>query len=197
MGPESCNEQYFTSWRYDCDSPQKYVSTQSGCKTDMLCVASLLCIILQTCRDACIDTPTLKLCLPGTPHTVTASQGMAAKTLAEVIVAVPQLRTACSNAVSDGTQGSGIKLMRLVCKQLGTVMLGVVQSYTLQLNKGGAGLDEQMSLLQDARLSCLRVVVTDDAIGGLFFGTMVGRKRRTVLLQNSAKRSPRPLARGN
>ncbi|MEW5311985.1 MAG: hypothetical protein WDW38_003651 [Sanguina aurantia] len=85
--------------------------------------------------------------------------------LAEVISAVPQLGISCSTVLTDGTSGSGVKLLRLVSKQLRASMLGVLQGYTLQLNGSGAGLEDQMGLLQHARLSRLLVVVTDDANG--------------------------------
>lgn len=109
------------------------------------------------------------------PDTPRSFHGMkAGMNLAEVISAVPQLGISCSTVLTDGTSGSGVKLLRLVSKQLRASMLGVLQGYTLQLNGSGAGLEDQMGLLQHARLSRLLVVVTDDANGGLFVVIEIG-----------------------
>lgn len=87
-------------------------------------------------------------------------------TLGEVITAVPQLGTACSLALTHvDTPGSGIKLMRLLSKQLSTAMLGAVQGYTLHLDGSGGRLLNQTAFLHGIRLSCLRVVVTEDSKG--------------------------------
>lgn len=83
---------------------------------------------------------------------------MAPKTLGDVISAVPKLWSSCSIALADGNLGSGIKLMRLVSKQLRTAMLCTVQGYTLDFTESGVGLLNRFSLLQDTRLSLLRVV---------------------------------------
>lgn len=85
--------------------------------------------------------------------------------LCQAITAVPQLGTSCSLILTDGTPGSGIKLMRLVSKQLRLAMMSVVQGYTLNLNGSGAGLLEKMTVLQSSRLSCLRVSVLRSSIG--------------------------------
>lgn len=51
--------------------------------------------------------------------------------------------------------------MRLVNKQLRLSMVHVVQGYTLRLNGVGTDHLTQMSVLQGAKLSCLRIVVTE------------------------------------
>lgn len=85
-------------------------------------------------------------------------------TLDEVVRVVPQLGILCSNVLMGAAPGSGIKTMRLVNKQLRLSMLHVVQGYTLRLN--GAPLHlmsffKQMSVLQGAKLSRLRIVVKE------------------------------------
>lgn len=93
-------------------------------------------------------------------------QDMVPTTLAEAIAAVPQLGNKCSSVLTDGGTGSGLKSMRLISKQIRAAMLGVVQGYTLTLDGGAAGMMSELSLLQGARLSCLRVVVIQGADGG-------------------------------
>lgn len=89
-------------------------------------------------------------------------------TLGGAIAAVPQLGSTCSLALADGDPGSGIKLLRLVSKQMRTAMVSVVQGYTLCLDGSGASLLNEMGLLQDTRLSRLCVIVTDDTDGESF-----------------------------
>lgn len=90
---------------------------------------------------------------------------MAGPTFAGTILAVPELASICSIAMTDGTPGSGTKLMRLVSKQLRSAMLGTVRSFALVLDGSGVGMMQQMTVLQDTRLSCLRVLVIDDTEG--------------------------------
>lgn len=88
-------------------------------------------------------------------------------TLDEVISAIPQLGMACSAVLTIAVPGSGLKLMRLVSRQMSTVMLGMVQGYTLQLDGRSPGLFTQMALLALTRMSHLRVVVSDRTAGEL------------------------------
>lgn len=92
------------------------------------------------------------------------------RTLDGIVSAVPQLGDACSSVMNKvcrngAIPGSGLKLMRLVNKQLSMAMLGTVQGYTLKLDGRSAGLMVEMALLERTRLSHLRVVVTEDAVG--------------------------------
>lgn len=93
-------------------------------------------------------------------------------TLEGTIAAVPQLGSSCSKVLEDffGVPGSGIKLMRLVSKQLRVAMLGMVQGYTLLLNGSGEQLLKEMALFQNTRLSCLRVIVSHERHGELVTG---------------------------
>lgn len=87
-------------------------------------------------------------------------------TFCSTISAVPCLGSSCSSALSiDGIPGSGLKLMRLVNRQLRAIMLDVVQGFTLHLDGRATGLLEQMNLLGGTQLTNLRVVVKDDYNG--------------------------------
>lgn len=85
--------------------------------------------------------------------------------LGDTISAVSQLGEACSAVLATAGAGSGLKVMRLVSRQLSTAMLSVVQGYTLQLDGRSAGLLNEMALLESTRMSHLRVVVTQDQCG--------------------------------
>lgn len=89
--------------------------------------------------------------------------------LAEAITAVPELGNLCSSVLTDYVPGSGLKTLRLVNKQISAAMLRVVQGYTLSLDGSFTGLPKEISLLQDARLSVLRVVVPKHTAGRLCF----------------------------
>lgn len=90
-------------------------------------------------------------------------------TLHGVISIVPQLGVACGAVLNTAAPGSGLKLMRLVSKQLSIAMMDVVQGYTLRLDAASDGLVKEMALLARlrARLFYLRVVVTENVGGGL------------------------------
>lgn len=89
-------------------------------------------------------------------------------TLGDAITAVPQLGISCSSILTDPyVPGSGMKLMRLISKQLRTAMLGVVQGYTLNLNGKAVTLMDEMALLQKAELIRLCVRVTHGSEGEL------------------------------
>lgn len=93
------------------------------------------------------------------PYRVTADMSA----LGRLISAVPRLGMACSAILTVAVPGSGLKLMRLVSKKLSSAMLGVVQRYTLQLD-GRSGCIRTFALLQQTRLTHLRVVVSDPKI---------------------------------
>lgn len=82
-------------------------------------------------------------------------------TLGHVIAAVPQLANACSSAMTTvgDIPGFGLKLMRLVNKQLGSAMLGVVSGYTLTLDGEALLSDKELSFLAATKLSYLRARV--------------------------------------
>lgn len=84
-------------------------------------------------------------------------------TLCEAMTASPQLRSSCIRVVNQDQEdpGKGIKLLRLVSKQLRSVMLSEVRGYTLNIDGEGSGPISQMSLLEGANcsLDCLRVVI--------------------------------------
>lgn len=102
---------------------------------------------------------------------------------------VPQLRAICSSALStDGIPGSGLKLLRLVSRNLRKAMLGVIQSYTLQLDGRATRLLNQMNLLESTRLSHLQVVVTDDYHGEQHLG--VGELVSGISLRSLLYSSP-------
>lgn len=86
-------------------------------------------------------------------------------TLFGAISAVPTLGSRCSSVLTDGVPGSGLKTMRLVSKQIRAAMLDAVTGYTLRLNGSAQSLMNEMGMLQGTKLSCLRVVVMDDADG--------------------------------
>lgn len=101
---------------------------------------------------------------------------MAPTTLAEAITAVPQLRSSCILVLTcpQDASGTGIKLLRLVSKQLCNAMLGAVRGYTLTLD--GSRMIDKIALLQGVQLSCLRVVVTAaNNSGGLVVGKVCGK----------------------
>lgn len=88
-------------------------------------------------------------------------------TIGSVVSAVPYLGTSCNSALAtEGIPGSGLKLMRLVSRQLRTSMLDLVQGYTLHLDGKATGLVDQKTLLESTRLTHLRVEVTDQYDGG-------------------------------
>lgn len=83
---------------------------------------------------------------------------------------VSELGIACSVILSTKLPGSGLKLMRLVSKQLSIAMMALVQSYTVKIDGCGTGLmGMEMALLKYSRtrLSHLRVVITDNTAGRL------------------------------
>lgn len=89
-------------------------------------------------------------------------------TFDDAMCGVPKLRELCKTVMTGAIPGSGIKLLRLVSKQLGVAMLGPVQAYTLTLD-GHAGSDtflHQMSLLESTLLTRLRVTFVDNTTGG-------------------------------
>lgn len=87
-------------------------------------------------------------------------------TFGSTVSAVPHLGNICSSALTSGDiPGSGLRIMRLVNRQLRIAMLEVVQGYTLHLHGRTTDLLDQINLLESTRLSQLRVVVTDDADG--------------------------------
>lgn len=91
-------------------------------------------------------------------------------TLDGVISVVPQLGIACSAILTTSIAGSGLKLMRLVSRQLSIAMMDRVQGYTLKLSPFSDSLMEvEITMLarSRARLLHLQVVVTADVVGGL------------------------------
>lgn len=94
-------------------------------------------------------------------------------TLGAAVAAVPQLGEACSLVLTYDRPGSGLKVMRLVCKDLCTAMLGVVRGYSLHLDGRAAGLENQITLLESTRLTHLCVAV---------FADREGKKRRQSII---------------
>lgn len=88
-------------------------------------------------------------------------------TLDDATSAVPELRNRCSSVLTEACPGSGLKTMRLVSKQVGVAMLSAVTAYTLSLDGSNVGLMDELRLLQNTKLSRLRVVVTKDTYGKL------------------------------
>lgn len=85
---------------------------------------------------------------------------METPTLSQVMVAVPQLATTCGLAQTGGESlGFGIKLLRLVSKQMRIAMLSVVRGYTLTLSGTTLSLTDEMTVLQSSKLSRLHVKV--------------------------------------
>lgn len=90
---------------------------------------------------------------------------VAPTTLGLAVFKVPQLRSICSTVLATDVPGSGLKVMRLVCKQLCKAMLREVQGYCLTLD--GKTLDMcEMSFLQSTSMSYLRVNFTAHMNGG-------------------------------
>lgn len=98
---------------------------------------------------------------PKVPHEATISLGAA-------IAAVPQLGEACISILTDTRPGSGLKVMRLVCKELQAAMLGVVRGYTLCLDGRADGLADQMKFLKSTSLTHLRISIITDCGGERF-----------------------------
>lgn len=92
---------------------------------------------------------------------------MALTTLDATFSAVPELRNRCSSVLANDSPGSGLKLLRLVSRQIRTAMLAVVEGYTLSLDGSNIGLMDELSLLQSTKLSRVRVIVTKDTYGEL------------------------------
>lgn len=104
----------------------------------------------------------------------------ACTTLEGLISIVPELGMACSMASTVSVPGSGLKLMRLVSRQLSIDMMAVVKGYTLNLDGCSTGVMEQLALLQRTRcrLSHLRVVVTEKSFGRF----IIPAKQHSVVL---------------
>lgn len=93
---------------------------------------------------------------------------MAFTTFGGAIAAVPTLANQCSLVLTDQAQGSGLKALRLVSKQIRAAMLEAVTGYTLRLDGNAHSLMKEMGMLQTAKLAYLRVVVMDGTDGGFY-----------------------------
>lgn len=96
---------------------------------------------------------------PKQPHEEPISLGAA-------IAAVPQLGEACNFVLSDSTPGLGLKVMRLVCKELQVAMLGVIRGYSLCLDGRADGLADQLKFLESTSLTHLRIAIITECGGG-------------------------------
>lgn len=92
---------------------------------------------------------------------------IAATTLASAISAFPELGQICSTALDRDTPSSGLKIMRMVSKDMRTAMLGVVQGYEMTLDGRAADLLAEIIFLQGTSLSQLIVGVTGRPNGEL------------------------------
>lgn len=81
-------------------------------------------------------------------------------TLGAAICAVPHLGSLCSSILDTKDPGSGIKIMRLVNKQLRTAMLRVMKGYTLIMDDKATDLMSEMCLLRCTTLVKLLVKIT-------------------------------------
>lgn len=156
---------YFTCVSYHIHRltrPKSY-SWQHQCRGLLGCSASAttqqppLVYICRTCKHQTASTSSsLKKRL----------YHMELPTLVDVLSAVPQLRGSCRFDLPDGTPGMGVKVMRLVSKELRSLMLDVVQGSVLNLNGRDSCPVKEIALLQGTSLSRLRVVATSAPKGG-------------------------------
>lgn len=88
------------------------------------------------------------------------------RSFAHVVAAVPQLAADCSSALtSKELPGSGLKLLRLVSRQLRTALLRAIAGYTLHLEGGTSEMNDVVRLLADTKLSHLTVIVQSTTAG--------------------------------
>lgn len=79
----------------------------------------------------------------------------------QAVAAVPQLAQTCSSVLGPDIPGSGLKLMRLVSRQLSSMLLATVSGYTLRLDGGAQGISQaEVAVLAGTKLSHLRVIVS-------------------------------------
>lgn len=118
------------------------------------------------------------ICFTGTGNmqaTAPAASHISALTFDGVVNAVPQLRDACCSDLSGYYPGLGVKLLRLVCKQLRVSSLDLVQGYTLALDGKNVSLMSEMILLKGTRLSRLKVVLNTGVDGRSIYDFSKGR----------------------
>lgn len=87
---------------------------------------------------------------------------MGPTTFGDAISAAPQLGNMCILLLTADNVSSGLKHMRLVSKQVRSAMLRLVRGYNMQLDGSATSLVAEMSLLENARLSRLRVTVVSE-----------------------------------